>query len=119
MADAEAFWAEYRAAALSGDTARLLPFVEFPFTTRGSMDDDPIVKHGREEFPAFFARLLAQPNGLSLDYGQTERQLLEETTRLPPGEVELSKDGWFRVGTFEFKRVGGAWKVVHAFTDEP
>jgi hypothetical protein len=118
-ADAEAFWAEYRAAALSGDTARLLPLVQFPFTTRGMMDDDPIVKHGREEFPALVARLLAQLNGMALEYGQTERQLLEETTRLPPGEVELSKDGWFRVGTFEFKRVDGGWKVVHAYTDEP
>ncbi len=118
-ANAEAFWAEYRAAALSGDTARLLPLVEFPFTTRGMMDTDPIVKHGREEFPALFARLLAQLNGSASEYGQTERQLLEETTRLPPEEVELSKNGWFRVGTFEFRRVDGGWKVVHAFTDEP
>src|SRR4051794_17201423 len=51
VAQVEAFWAEYRVAALSGDTARLLPLVEFPFTTRGPMDDDPIVKHGRAEFP--------------------------------------------------------------------
>ena len=43
----------------------------------------------------------------------------EETARLPPWEVELSKGGWFRVGTFEFKRVGSAWKVVHGSTDEP
>lgn len=119
LADAEAFWAEYRAAALSGDTARLLPLVQFPFTTRGPMDDDPVVKHGREEFPALFARLLAQWDGMGMQNAQTERQLLEKTTRLAPGEVELSKDGWFRVGTFEFRRVDGGWKVVHAFTDEP
>jgi hypothetical protein len=119
VADAEAFWAEYRAAALSGDTARLLPLVGFPFTTRGPMDEDPVVKHGREEFPALFARLLAQVNGISLEDGQTERQLLEETPLLPPQELELSKDGWFRVGTFEFKRIDGGWKLVHAFTDEP
>jgi hypothetical protein len=115
--DAEVFWAEFRAAALSGETARLLPLVRFPFTTRGQMDYDPVMNHGREEFPALFAQLLAQQTGLDLDDVQTERQLLEETTSLPSQEAEASRDGWFRVGTFEFKREGGAWKLTHAFTD--
>ena len=117
-ADAEAFWIEYREAALSGDTARLLPLVNFPFTTRGSMDWDPVVKHGRTKFPALFARLLDQEI-LGRDFSMTERDLLFDTPRLPPEEVESSKDGWFRVGDFEFKRINGAWKLIHAFTDEP
>src|SRR5688500_19366240 len=62
-ADAEAFWAEYRAAALSGVTVRLLPLAEFPFTTRGPMDEDPVVKHGREELPALLRCLLSQWDG--------------------------------------------------------
>ena len=116
--DAKAFWAEFRIAALSGETARLLPLVRFPFTTRGQMDEDPVVKHSREEFPGLFAQLLAQDTGLELG-DQTERQLLEETTSLPPQEAELSKTGSFRVGTFVFEREGGAWKLVHAYTEEP
>ncbi|MDB4949877.1 MAG: hypothetical protein JWM27_2526 [Gemmatimonadetes bacterium] len=91
----------------------------FPFTTRGPMDEDPVVKHGRKEFPALFAQLLAEPTGTGQEYGQTEMQLLEETTSVPPEEVELSKSGWIRVGTFEFQRVGGAWKLVHAYTADP
>jgi hypothetical protein len=117
--DAKAFWAEFRTAALSGETAPLLPLVRFPFTTRGQMDEDPVVKHGREEFPGLFAQLLVQHTGLDFGYQQTERELLEETTSLPPQEAELSKTGSFRVGTFVFEREGGAWKLVHAYTEEP
>ncbi|HEX8830734.1 MAG TPA: hypothetical protein VF705_06185 [Longimicrobium sp.] len=117
--DAETFWVEYREAALSGDTARLLPLVNFPFTTRGTFDSDPVRKHGRKEFPELFARLLER-----LIIGQevsiTERDLLFDTTRLPPEQVEMAREiGWFRVGDFEFERIHGTWKLIHGFTDEP
>jgi hypothetical protein len=115
--NAEEFWTEFRDAALAGDLPRLLPLVRFPFTTRGMFDEDPVLNHSREDFPRLFARLLESDTGLREDLGPTMRELMVDTPRLPPQEIELSATGWFRVGDFEFKRVNGEWKFVHAYID--
>lgn len=90
--------------------------VRFPFTTRGHANGDPIIQHGREEFPALFARLLDEPTKRSVaDWGQNELQLIEETVTLPPETVKESDGGRFRVGNLGFERIDGTWELVDSY----
>ncbi|HEX7243322.1 MAG TPA: hypothetical protein VF263_23770 [Longimicrobiaceae bacterium] len=116
--DAQAFWSEFRTAALANDTEHLGRLTRFPFTTRGSLDSDPVIEHDSTEFDALMLRLLEQPEDYQLNAVTTERDLLRATPTLDAENLSLSRDGWFRVGTFEFRRVDGAWRLTHAFTEE-
>lgn len=114
-----AFWAEFRRAALAGDTARVVALTRFPFRTRGPMDDDPVRRHARPAFPRlFFGRLLAADPGLR-PTPDTMRDLLARTER-PRGDAVDPGRRDARVGDFVFARAGrGApWRFTMAYTPD-
>jgi hypothetical protein len=86
---------------------------QFPLRTRGQMDDDPEVTHGRGELAALLARLMEQDPGLSAQ-PETMRALFDRTQTL--GAFELSPEQ-ARVGAFEFARTPAGWRWVYAYTE--
>ena len=118
--DAQAFWTEFRAAAVARDTARLKALTRFPFTTRGSMDWHPVIEHRAEEFGPLILTLLEKEEIISVDEVLTQRQLIERAPVLDEENLRLSREiGWFRVADLEFRRgEDGEWRLVHGFSED-
>lgn len=109
---AQAFWAEFRAAAIAGDTARLRAMTHFPFTTRGTMDEDPTLEHGPDAFGPLILAILNETVYTPAE--MPRRDALAEVETVNPRD-QGGPDDWFRVNDLEFRFVDGAWKLTHAY----
>lgn len=120
---AQAFWSEFRRAVRADDRAKLLALVRFPFTTRGQLDDDPIVPYDQSRFWDVYARLLSQDTGLAME-PETVRQYIEEQEQPPPyalggGQTEpVGEDAVeFYAGPLTFQKIEGRWYWVSAYEE--
>lgn len=108
----QSFWASLRKAALAGDTDAVAALTRFPFKTRGELDGEPWVQHGREGFPAVFSRLLQQDTGLAAEE-EPLRRLIERTPSLQEGAA-----GSARLAALVFELVDGRWMLTAAYLAE-
>ena len=90
------FWKGFRKAVLRSDWDELASLVEFPLSTRASMDWDPVIPVHREDFQERFSEFLVR-----------EKPLIERLPRIDPYIV----DDWVRIGDMQFRRRGGQWKL--------
>jgi hypothetical protein len=99
------FWSAFRQAALANDVAAVAGLTRFPFTTRGSMDHCPEVRHDRSAFDALWPQLLRTEPGLGHD--EDMHGLIQRLVDVPERErrtVEQSVGLHLRMGDFEFHR---------------
>lgn len=114
-ADFQIFWQSFRKAALEDNRNELVRLSNFPFETRGVLDTDPVIKHDRKWFLRNWPKLIAIDPGL-LSTEDSMRQLIERTVEVTRKENPV--EGGARVGDFEFKKLRGGWRFVHAYFEE-
>lgn len=108
-----AFWPVFRRAVLSKDTLTVLQMTQFPFETRGELDEDPVVKYKQADFLRVYHVLLGQWTGLSIS--GKEFDLIRTTTNTE--SIQPTAD-WARVGAMEFRKINGQWKLAFAYLTE-
>lgn len=112
---AAAFWRSFREAALAGDARALEAHVRFPLEARGQLDGDEPRRIDAQELATRLPQLLEADTGLA-EEPLTMRTLIARTT---DGEFEaLAREGFVRLGTFEFQQDGPAWKLVRVYLEE-
>jgi len=113
-AEAEPFWREFREAALSSETDRVMSLTRFPVSARGELESDPIIEYDRQEFPRVFTRLLNQYEHMSVRDSISMFELIRKTPNLNAthfnGEAEH-----FRVGAFYFGNADGSWRLHEVY----
>lgn len=109
------FWDDFRSAVLQGRAAQTAALTHFPFKTRGTMDDDPVVAHDRPWFLRSYKNLLAVDPGLS-DGPWTMRKLIEQTTGAVANDAVSGNRA--RIGDFLFEKINGRWWFTFAYFDE-
>ncbi|TDW97554.1 hypothetical protein [Dinghuibacter silviterrae] len=108
------FWHRFRTAVLDSDTAKIIGMTEFPFQTRGPLDDDPDTSYDKENFIPVFYSLLDQSGGIDTS-GATEVDGINKT--FYPNKKDTYNDQQARVGDFCFKKTGAGWKLYFAYTN--
>lgn len=106
--EAQAFWAEFRRAALAGDYKKIERFTRFPLQVHasGGFDTRP-----REGFAEFFSGVMQHAVAPRETQPGTLRTLLEGTEQISP--EQSSPDGEaFRVGALQFDLIEGRWKLT-------
>lgn len=106
------FWPEFRAAAVTEDTARLEKLTAFPFELRGTLDAQPARTYDRASFRRLAFRLLNQDSGLT-EKGESMKKLLERTAKAPSDAAGAS-----RFGAFEFRKTIEGWRFVRAYLED-
>ncbi len=114
-ADFKIFWQSFRKAVLEDNRNELMGLTNFPFETRGVLDSDPVLKHDQKWFLTHWPELIAIDPGLR-PTEDSMRQLIERTVDVSRKENPV--EGWARVGDFEFKKLRGRWRFVHAYFEE-
>lgn len=114
-ADFQIFWRSFRKAALEDNRNELVRFSNFPFETRGVLDTDPVFKHDQQWFLKNWPKLIAIDPGLR-PTEDSMRRLIERTVEVTRKENPV--EGWARVGDFEFKKLRGRWRFVHAYFED-
>ena len=110
------FWSEFREAALAGNKEKIASLTEFPFETRGQLDESRVMKHDRASFLSILDKLLDQDTGLSPE-PEPMRRLIGRMTRMTA--KELGDDGQTaRVGGFVFQRIKDRWVFTMAYVEE-
>ncbi|MDH4471354.1 MAG: hypothetical protein QE487_02035 [Fluviicola sp.] len=107
------FWSRFRTAVLNSDTTAVTAMTEFPFRTRGPLDDYPIVEYNKEQFPVVFWKFLKQWSGLDLE-GTTE---LEEIKKATPKESATNID-YINVADLEFRKINDEWRFTFIYLNE-
>lgn len=113
---AQATWAGYRDAILSGDATAAATLTRFPLTLRGELDDSPSRRIDAAAFKARFAGLLTQDTGLRSG-GYSLRQLAADTPSIEALECDANS-GAFVIGPLAFARAKGAWKLATIIWEE-
>jgi hypothetical protein len=114
--DFQGFWSDFRTATLANDLGRIMAMTRFPFRTRGPMDDDPVVSHGKDGFAKLWEKLLLQDPGLRPE-PETVRQLIQRKVRISAAEHGRGAST-ARVAGLVFERVNGRWFFTRAYVEE-
>jgi hypothetical protein len=110
------FWSEFRDAVLAENKTLVASMTKFPFTTRGTLDSDPVKTLDRASFLDSFTQLLDQDPGLSRQ-PDTMRRLIERTQSVSSKHLG-DGDQTARVGQFVFRRTGEQWLFTLAYIEE-
>jgi hypothetical protein len=113
--DVQAFWSAFRGAVLTGDKNATASLAEFPFKTRGTLDNDPVMTIDKDSFIEMLDRILDQDPGLRQE-PETMRELIRRTAAVPQESIE--NETMFRIGLFLFKKIRGKWRFVQAYIEE-
>ncbi|MEW6517646.1 MAG: hypothetical protein AB1439_12170 [candidate division FCPU426 bacterium] len=114
--DFHAYWKEFRAASLSLSARKAAAMTQFPFITRGEMDEDPEIPRDREWFERMYPAVLQADPGMRPE-PETMLQLINRTPQVTERDYAPGSD-FARVGLFEFRKINGAWKFVRAYWAE-
>ena len=106
------FWPEFRAAAVTEDTARLEKLAAFPFELRGTLDTKPAQTYDRAGFRRLAPKLLNQDSGMT-EKAESMKKLLERTATAPSDTA-----GTVRFGAFEFRKTLDGWRFVRAYLED-
>lgn len=108
------FWKVFRTAVLDSDTNQIISMTEFPFQTRGPLDDDPDIEYEKQKFAAVFKAYLHQWDGGSLE-GTSELDGIRKTET--PDKKEI-KNNYVRMGDLVFNKTDKGWKLVFAYLND-
>ena len=114
--DFQSYWNTFRTESLSMRARKVADMTQFPFITRGEMDEDPEVTGDRKWFERMYPAVLQADPGLKPE-PETMMQFIYRTPRITEREHAPGSD-FARVGAFEFVKVGGVWKFVRAYWAE-
>lgn len=106
------FWPEFRAAAMTEDTARLESLTAFPFEVQGTLDTQPAHTYDRADFRSLAPRLLNQDSGLT-EKGESMKKLLQRSSKAP-----AAVGGKSRFGNFEFRKTRDGWRFIRAYLED-
>ena len=113
-ADFKVYWSQFRKAVHENEKEAVASLTNFPFKTRGEMDDDPVLTHDRKAFLAMIEEMLAEDSG-SAKNPATMRELIEKTTSIP--ERAWGDGGrTVRIGNFIFENINKKWLFSYAYT---
>ena len=105
------FWSAFKKAVESENYQTILELSTIPFTTRGSMDDDPLIALDQTAFLANINAILSTDPGITTT-PTTQAKLVSQTKIL-----EDKGGGFVRVGDLVFNKVNGQWKFTRAYID--
>ncbi len=115
-ADAQAFWKEFRHAALVGDYGRVADLSQFPFHIRSVLDENDAKEMDRNQFLRVMPQLLRTDAGISVRV-TSMRQLLKSHPILTPSFCN-PPGNQFRVGVWVFAKTFESWRFTQAFVDD-
>ncbi len=108
------FWKNFRTAVLSSDTTQIIEQTQFPFQTRGPLDNDPTIEYSKKNFSRVFSAFLGQWNGLDLD-GGTELDLIKKT-EIP--NKDNIQGNYARIGDLVFDKQHKTWRLVFVYLND-
>lgn len=106
--EAQAFWTEFRRAALAGDYGKIERWTRFPLRVHAAGTFETRPREGFQEFFSGVMRHEAAPRGAQPG---TMRTLLERTERITPEQSSPDGDA-FRVGSLQFDLIDGRWQLT-------
>lgn len=114
-----AFWPDFRAALLAGDTDRLSRLAQFPLEVHGTLDSDLVRHISRSQFSTVITSILAEDSGLSVTQPETNRALIDRLPQADPKQrgVSISADT-ARVGPLDFARQAKEWRLVRLYHED-
>ena len=108
------FWQNFRTAVLNSDTTQIMEQTQFPFQTRGPLDNDPTIEYSKKKFARVFAAFLNQWNGLDLN-GGTELDLIKKTEIPNKDDVQ---NNYVRIGDLVFDKSHKTWRLVLVYLND-
>ncbi len=109
--DFNAFYSQFRTAAIKKDWSTLKTLTQFPFETRGELDGDPIIKYNEAQFSKAMDVFMNQYAGLDME-GSSELNILEKTKTVPKSDQQAD---YVRVSNLEFRKTKTGWKFAFAY----
>lgn len=109
--DFNAFYSQFRTAAIKKDWTTLKTLTQFPFETRGELDGDPIIKYNETQFSKAMDVFMNQYAGLDME-GSSELNILEKTKTVPKSDQQADN---VRVSNLEFRKTKTGWKFAFAY----
>jgi len=106
--DFASFWTSFQTVIAAEDKDALVGLIEFPFTTRGPMDTDPVEKHNATWVKGHLDEIL---EGTASD--DSMDGIVEDTT--PAAAAKEVKGSEASIGSFSFKKTAKGWHLVHAY----
>jgi len=113
---AQAFWKEFRQAALQPDITTLANMVHFPLEVRGTLDDSPSRQINKDEFNKILPELLATDPGMSA-IPTTMKNYIQDIETVQKKACN-KRGSQFRVGSWVFVKKNSNWLLVQAFVEE-
>lgn len=112
-ADAQAFWTKFRAAVLTGDKDKVLSITQFPFKTRGDLDDDPIRSHNKKSFLKNYDKIFSEH---SYDASMTVKKVIEKKEKIIA--KDFLHENSIRIENLIFEKNKGQWYFTFAYVME-
>ena len=112
-ADAQAFWAKFRTAILADNQDKVISITQFPFKTRGDLDDDPIRSHNKDDFLKIYNKIF---NEDSHDATTTVKKIIEKKEKLIAKDFLLKN--YIRIENLVFEKKKGKWYFTFAYVME-
>lgn len=107
------FWDVFKQAIEANDVEKVIPLTEFPFTTRGVMDQDPEVTYTPDTFKLLWPRLMNM-DVPTAELPTTARESLLVYSQWNEQEI---LGGWTRAGDLQFRKRDGKWKLYYAYVE--
>lgn len=112
------FWQDFRQMVISKDFQKIQEHVKFPLQTRSTLDESPIVKFQKKDFPKLFKEFLKQMSGLNpTNLNETESEFINRKDTLDLKKDQLSGTE-ARIGNMVFQKQKGKWKLKFLYLEE-
>jgi hypothetical protein len=105
------FWIIFRNAIISNDWNAIISNTHFPLETRGSLDDDPVIKIEKDRFRQVFEIFLQ--TAYSFPPIKTQYDKIKNKENVYP----YITDDWYRLGNMQFKKIKGKWFLTFIYIE--
>jgi len=111
----QTFWKSFRESIVDAKPDAVAALTQFPFKTRGTLDDAPVRSVDQAGFAGALEEVLGQDPGLS-SKPETMRDLILRTETVD--ERAMSGSGMARIGSLVFSNTAAGWRLTMAYTDD-
>lgn len=114
----QAFWDKFKAVSLANNYPELEKMIYFPLMVKGTTDDAPIKKYGKNDLRNIYPRLMQQTvsqlDGADKFIDMPFAELIKKVDRVDAS----TEDQHIRVEQFEFSLIHNQWYLVSAYLEE-
>ncbi|HWV16530.1 MAG TPA: hypothetical protein VN030_13945 [Cellvibrio sp.] len=114
----QAFWDKFKAASLANNYPELEKMIYFPLAIKGTTDDVPIKKYGKNDlrkiYPKLMQQTVSQLDSADKFIDMPFAELIKKIDKVDAS----TEDQHTRVEQFEFSLINNQWYLVSAYLEE-